>query len=179
MIKYLFPLMCLLMMTTCVSAQTASIHNSPDWVKFGVMSMGVRVKYTITPHGLERTWLDTNGPAIDSSVVKQSSEQWQQSRFIIDAIPGLLFTAGHTANWGCLHCHDQPAVMIELGFSDRTSLYYLIDSDTNALPASIRKYVYDVLIQTNRLIAGANAQKETTAKKDTMLQGPRKISQQL
>lgn len=162
MSKYLFPLICLLMVTTCVSAQTTSTNNSLDWVKFGVMSMGVRAKYKITPHELERTWLDTNGPAIDSSVVKQSAEQWQQSRFIIDAIPELLFTAGHTAKWGCLHCHDQPAVMIELGFSDRPSLYYLIDSDTSALPASIRKYVYDVLIQTNRLIAGASANKENT-----------------
>ncbi|WP_206156115.1 hypothetical protein [Chitinophaga fulva] len=149
------------MVSVCVSAQTTSANNSPEWVKFGVMSMGLRATYKITPRELERTWLDTNGPAVDSSVVKQSAEQWQQSRFIIDAVPGLLFTAGNTANWGCLYCHDQPAVLIELGFNNRPSLYYQIDSDTSALPASIRKYVYDVLIQTSRLIAETNANKET------------------
>lgn len=151
--KYLFPLVFLLLVSACATAQTPTANNALDWVKFGVSSMGVRAKYKITVHTLERTWLDTNGPKVDSAVVKQSAEQWQQSRFIMDSIPSLLFTAGNTAKWGCVYCHDQPAVMIELGFTNRPPLYYEIDSDTSALPVSVRKYVNDVLVQTSRLIA--------------------------
>lgn len=151
--KYLFALLSFLIVARCVSAQTISDTNSPVWVKFGVMSMGVRATYKITTHELVRCRLDTNGPGIDSAVVKQSTEQWQRSRFIIDSIPELLLTAGNTASWGCLYCHEQPAVLVELGFNNRPSLYYQIDSDTSALPVPVRKYVYDVLLQTSRLLA--------------------------
>ncbi|MBO9727970.1 MAG: hypothetical protein J7623_04970 [Chitinophaga sp.] len=150
--KYLYLLVFLLQVSVCVPAQTVTSNNSLSWVKFGVSSMAVRAKYKITAHALERTWLDFNGPKVDSAVVKQSAEQWQQSRFIMDSVPALLFTAGNTAKWGCVYCHDQPALMVELGFTNRPPLYYEIDTDTSAIPVSIRKYVNDVLVQTTRLV---------------------------
>lgn len=153
MSRCLLTLLLLLTVNACAPAQTKTPDSDIAWVKFGVMSMEVRAKYKITPDALERNWLDANDAQIDSSTVKLPASLWKQSRFIIDSLPSLLLTAGHTANWGCLHCHDQAAVIIELGFkNNRPPLYYAIDSDTIRLPASIRKYVADVMMQTGRLI---------------------------
>ena len=160
MSRCLLTLLLLITVNACAPAQTKHPDNNIAWVKFGVMSMQIRVKYKITPDALERNWLDANDPQIDSSTVKLPASQWKQSRFIIDSLPSLLLTAGHTANWGCLHCHDQAAVIIELGFkNNRPPLYYAIDSDTIRLPAPIRKYVAEVMEQTNRLVAAGDKNK--------------------
>lgn len=162
MSRCLLTLLWLLTVNTLLTAQEMPAANKVAWVNFGVLSQGIRVKYHITPDVLERYWFDDNSRKVDSARKKLPAEKWRQSRFVIDSIPALLLTAGTTtSSWGCLHCHDQPVVMVEVGFKDKQSaMYYHIDSDTIRIPASIRRYVMDIMEQTSRLIDVANKKKQ-------------------
>jgi hypothetical protein len=134
-----------------ISAQTKEVAQ----VEFGMQGMALRVMYRITPLDLQRYWLDKESSRKpDASVVKMTTAQWKESRFVIDSVPALLFTAGATTNsWGCLHCHDQPSIRIEISFKDKSQeMVYNIDSDTSRIPESIRQYVGNVYALVNRLL---------------------------
>ena len=162
MSRCLLILLWLLAVNMPLSAQVKPPAGKVAWVNFGVLSQGVRVKYHITPQVLERYWFDDNSRDVDSARKQMTDAKWQQSRFVIDSIPALLLTAGATtSSWGCLHCHDQPVVMVEVGFKDnQPAMYYHIDSDTIRIPASLRRYVKDIMEQTSRLIAGGDQKKQ-------------------
>ena len=157
----LLSLLCVITLTATLFAQTAPSVKDVAWVQFGVLADAIRVRYRITPDVLERNWLDASGMKIDSSVVKLPAAQWQRSRFVIDAIPSLLLTAGTTTNsWGCLNCRDQPVILVEVGFTDnRRAMHYQIDSDTARIPEVIRKYVADVENAVTQLITEGNKKK--------------------
>lgn len=154
----LLTLLCMITLTATLSAQTISDVAS---VQFGVLADAIRVRYRITPDVLERNWLDAGGKKIDSSVVKLPAAQWQRNRFVMDAIPSLLLTAGTTTNsWGCLNCRDQPAILVDVEFKDkRPGMHYQIDSDTSQIPEVIRKYVSDVENAVTQLITEGNKKK--------------------
>jgi hypothetical protein len=145
-------------MITLTATLSAQSVQDIAWVQFGVLSDGIRVRYRITPDVLERNWLDTGGRKIDSSVVKLPAAQWQRNRFAIDAIPALLLTAGTTTHsWGCLSCHEQPVILVDVEFKDkRPGMHYQIDSDTSRIPEAIRKYVSDVENAVTQLITEGN-----------------------
>lgn len=154
----LLTLLCMITLTATLSAQSISDVAA---VQFGVLAEAIRVRYRITPDVLERNWLDTGGRKIDSSVVRLSAAQWQRSRFVMDAIPSLLLTAGTTTySWGCLNCRDQPTILVEVEFKDkRPGMHYQIDSDTSRIPEVIRKYVSDVENVVTQLITEGNKKK--------------------
>lgn len=157
-------LLTLLLMLTVMDilpAQTKSQPGSVAWVRFGIFSTSIRVKYRVTPDVLERYWLDTTGVKIDSSVQTLSTGQWQRSRFVLDSIPPLLLTAGATTySWGCLYCGEQPVIIVEVGFTDkRPAMSYQIDADTSRIPAAIRSYVGNVKKEVSQLITEGNKKK--------------------
>ncbi|MET3880976.1 hypothetical protein [Chitinophaga sp. OAE865] len=151
----LLTLLFVIMVMDILPAQTKSPSTPVAWVHFGVFSNSARVKYRITPVALERYWLDTSGVKIDSSVQQLSAAQWQRNRFILDAIPSLLLTAGTTTySWGCLYCGEQPVIIVDIGFADkRPGFSYQIDGDTSRIPAGIRKYVKNIRSAVAQLIA--------------------------
>lgn len=134
-----------------ISAQTKEVAQ----VRFGMQGMLLRVMYRITPLGLQRYWLDKESSRKpDTAVVNMTAAQWKESRFVIDSVPALLLTAGATTHsWGCLNCHDQPSIRIEISFKDKSQeMIYTIDSDTDRIPEPIRQYIDNVYALVNRLL---------------------------